>query len=67
MALKPTQFKTEQPKINSVKVQAITHKQRHPVTGVLFNPGQPIDVIDLDSADNAFVRHQIEAGVFQIV
>jgi hypothetical protein len=72
--LKPTPYKApepkpkpEAPKVISARVQALTHKQRHPVTGVMFNPGQPVDVIDLDSVDNAFVRHQLEAGVFQIV
>jgi hypothetical protein len=55
----------ESPK--SVKVMAVQYKQRHPVTGVLFNPGVPVDIIDLDDAQNAFVRHQIEAGVFKIV
>lgn len=49
------------------KVVAVLHKQRHPITGVMFNPGVPVDVLDLDDEENAFVRHQIEAGVFKIL
>lgn len=63
--VEPVVEATASPK--SVKVMAVQYKQRHPVTGVLFNPGVPVDIIDLDDAQNTFVRHQIEAGVFKIV
>lgn len=67
MATLPTKPKEAVKETRSAKVEALFHKQRHPVTGILFNPGSPVDVIDLDAPDNAFVRHQIDAGVFKVL
>jgi hypothetical protein len=48
-------------------VVALFHKQRHPVTGAMFHPNKPVELLDLNSPDNAFVRHQIEAKVFGVL
>lgn len=51
----------------NVRVQVLAGRFSHPVTGTPFRQGSIVDVIDLDSHDNVFVRHQIEAGLFKIV
>lgn len=80
MALKPVQKQETAPKENlpaapapevaptkAVRVQATSHRQRHPVTGIMFYPGQPVEINDLDAPEHAFVRHQLAAKVFKIV
>jgi len=49
------------------RVYVVKYRMRHPVTGVMFEPGVPVDIIDLNHVDNIFVRHQLEAGVFKEV
>ena len=60
---------TEQtePAKNLVKVYAVSHKIRHPVTQHLFVRGQVSDFIDLNDPSNIFVVHQLEAGVMKQV
>lgn len=71
MALKPTPAKpevVEDKRPTVTKVQCIQGLGlRHPVTQQMFRPGVVVTVVDLDSPENIFVRHQIDAGVFAIV
>jgi hypothetical protein len=55
------------PATTDVRVQVLAGRLRHPITGTIFREGAVVDVIDLDSDDNAFVRHQIEAGLFKVL
>ena len=63
----PVEETKEVAETRNVKVQVLAGRFSHPVTGTLFRQGSIVDVIDLDSHDNVFVRHQIEAGLFKIV
>ena len=52
---------------SNVKVMILAHRMRHPVSGVMFAPGVPVDIINLEAPENIFVRHQLAAGVMQLV
>jgi hypothetical protein len=59
---------TEEPSnTRNVRVEVLAGRLCHPLTGTRFSKGSVVDVIDLDSPDNVFVRHQIEAGIFKIL
>jgi hypothetical protein len=50
-----------------VKVAALYHKMRHPVTDVMFQVNQAQEINDLQAPEHKFVRDQLEAGIFKIV
>lgn len=63
----PVEETKEASDTRNVRVRVLAGRFSHPVTGTPFRQGSIVDVIDLDSHDNVFVRHQIEAGLFEIV
>lgn len=63
----PVEETKEATDTRNVRVRVLQGRFSHPVTGTPFRQGSIVDVIDLDSHDNVFVRHQIEAGLFEIV
>ena len=68
MAAKKSKPTAELEQANPVKVVSNTpYPMRHPITNVMFIPGQPVEINNLDSEDHTFVRHQIEAGIFEVV
>lgn len=63
----PDVVEDKQPEHTVTHVQCVQgHGLRHPFTHQMFRPGVVIPVVDLDSPENIFVRHQIDAGVFEI-
>lgn len=51
----------------SVKIIALYHKMRHPVTDVMFQTTVAQEINDLQAPEHKFVRDQLEAKIFKIV
>lgn len=53
--------------VEVVRVRAVFNRMRNPYTAAVFTKTKVTDVIDLQSKDNTWTRHQINAKVLEIV